>query len=60
MQEDFFFLKKNWKYCDGILRYFTMFSQEKMQENKTYFIKYFSSNYCKIIVKKYYIFIGKI
>jgi hypothetical protein len=33
----FFFKKKILKYCDDVLKYFTMFSQEKLQENKTYY-----------------------
>ena len=56
MQEGLFFWKKSRKYCDGILKYFTMFSQEKLQENKTYFINIL----VQIIVKEYYLFIGEI
>ena len=26
MQEGLFFSKKTWKYCDGVLKYFTMFA----------------------------------
>jgi hypothetical protein len=37
MQEVIFFSKKSWKYCDGISKYFIKFSQEKLQENKTYY-----------------------
>jgi hypothetical protein len=29
--------KKPWKYCDGVLKYFTTFAQEKLPKNKTYF-----------------------
>jgi hypothetical protein len=37
-RKEFFFLsKKTCKYCDGVSKYFTMFSQEKLQENKTYY-----------------------
>jgi hypothetical protein len=36
-RKDYFFSKKYWKYCDGVLKYFTMFAQEKLQKNKTYF-----------------------
>jgi hypothetical protein len=32
-----FFIKKSSKYCDGISKSFTIFSQEKLQENKTYY-----------------------
>jgi hypothetical protein len=28
----YFFLKKYWKYCDGILKYSTKFAQEKLQK----------------------------
>ena len=56
MQEGLFFSKKSWKYCDGVLKYFTMFSQEKLQENKTDFINIL----VQIILKEYYIFIGEI
>jgi len=38
MQEGLFFYKKTWKYCDGVLKYFTMFSPEKLQKNKSYFM----------------------
>jgi hypothetical protein len=31
------FSKKSWKYCDSVSKYFTKFSQEKLQENKTYY-----------------------
>jgi hypothetical protein len=37
MQGGLFFIKKSWKYCDGVSKYFTMVSQEKLQENKTYY-----------------------
>jgi hypothetical protein len=37
MQEELFFSKKYWKYCDGVSKYFIKFSQEKLQENKTYY-----------------------
>ena len=56
MQEGLFFSKKTWKYCDGILKYFTIFAQEKLQKNK----KYFANILVQIIVKVYYIFIGEI
>ena len=56
MQEGLFFSKKSQKYCDGISKYFIKFSQEKLQENKTYFINIL----VQIIVKEYYIFIGEI
>jgi hypothetical protein len=38
MQEGLFFSKKSWKYCDGVSKYFTEFSQEKLPKNKRYFI----------------------
>jgi hypothetical protein len=56
MQEGLFFSKKYWKYCDGILKYFTMFAQEKLQKNKAYFVNILA----QIIAKEYYIFIGEI
>jgi hypothetical protein len=37
MQEGLFFSKKTWKYCD-VLKYFTMFAQEKLPKNKTYYL----------------------
>jgi hypothetical protein len=36
MQEGLFFSERSWKYCDGILKYFTMFAQEILQKYKTY------------------------
>jgi phage major head subunit gpT-like protein len=33
MQGGFFYKKKSWKYS-GVSKYFTMLSQEKLQENK--------------------------
>jgi hypothetical protein len=40
MQEGLFFSKKSWKYCDGVSKYFIKFSQEKLQENKTYYTNF--------------------
>ena len=37
LQGGLFFIKKYWKYCDGVSKYFTMFSQKKLQENNTYY-----------------------
>jgi hypothetical protein len=37
MQEGLFFSKKTWKYCDGVLKYFTTFAQETLPKNKIYF-----------------------
>ena len=56
MQEGLYFSKFFWKYCDGVLKYFTMFSQENLEKNKTYFINIL----VQIIVKVYHIFIGEI
>jgi hypothetical protein len=49
MQEGLFLLKKSLKYCDGIPKYFTIFSQKKLQENKKILYKYL----VQIIVKEY-------
>jgi hypothetical protein len=51
------FYKKILKYCDGISKYFTMFSQKKLQENKTNFIN-ISSSALALFAKK--LFIGEI
>jgi len=56
MQEGLFLSKKSWKYCDGVLKYFIMFAQEKLPKNKTYY----SNILIQIIVKVYYIFISEI
>jgi hypothetical protein len=56
MQEGLFFSKKSQKYCDGVLKYLTVFAQEKLQKNQAYFV----SILVQIIVKEYYIFIGEI
>jgi hypothetical protein len=56
MQEGLFFSKKYWKYCDGVLKYFTMSAQENLQKYKIYF----ENILVQIIVKIYYIFIGEI
>ena len=37
MQEGLYFSKKSWKYCNGVLKYFTVFAQEKLQKNKIYY-----------------------
>jgi hypothetical protein len=37
MQEGLFFSKKKRKYCDCILKYFTIFAQEKLPKNKAYY-----------------------
>jgi hypothetical protein len=52
MQEGLFFFKKTWKYCDGVLKYFTVFSPEKLQKNKSYYMNVLF----QIILKEYYIF----
>ena len=56
MQEGLSSSKKSWKYYDGVLKYFTVFAQEKLQKNQAYFVNIV----VKIIVKEYYIFIGEI